>query len=122
MMIEGIPVPGAYIFYLTTKTRKGFYEALANEIVSRIDRGRVLDVGTGSGNLPVEIARRAPNLEIIGIDVSRVLIKIATRTAKREGVESAVGFEVGTAYDLRFEDSYFDLVISSGVIHHLKYP
>ena len=121
-MIKGIPAPGAYIFYLSTKTRKGFYEALAKEIVSKIDQGRVLDVGTGSGNLPVEIAKRAPNLEIIGIDISKVLIKIARGATKREGVQSAVRFELGSAYALRFEDCYFDLVVSSGVIHHLKYP
>ena len=121
-MIEGIPPPGAYIYYLTTKTRKGGYEALANDIVSKMDQGRVLDVGTGAGNLPVEIAKRALNLDIIGIDVSKILIKIATGVAKREGVESVVRFERGSAYDLRFEDCYFDLVISSGVIHHLKYP
>ncbi|NQS88904.1 hypothetical protein HQ584_03840 [Patescibacteria group bacterium] len=32
-MIERIPAPGAYIFYLTTKFRKGFYESLASEII-----------------------------------------------------------------------------------------
>ena len=121
-MIEGIPPPGAYIYYLTTRTRKGGYEALANDIVSKMDQGKVLDVGTGAGNLPVEMAKRAPNLDIIGIDVSKVLIRIATGVAKREGVESVVRFERRSAYDLRFEDCYFDLVISSGVIHHLKYP
>lgn len=121
-MIEGIPAPGAYIFYLTTKTRRGFYESLAKEVVSRISQGKILDVGTGSGNLPVEIAKRAPNLEIIGIDLSKVLIKIARKTAREEGVEGTVRFEVGNACDLKFKDSCFDLVISSGVVHHLKYP
>lgn len=121
-MIEGIPAPGAYIFYLTTKTRKGLYETLSEEIVSKLDSGKVLDVGTGSGNLPMEIAKRAPNLKIIGIDLSKVLIKIARKNAKREGLEDAVRFEVGSTYDLKFEDSYFDLVISLAGLHHLKYP
>ena len=121
-MIEGIPAPGAYIFYLTTKFRKGFYESLASEIVSKISRGKVLDIGTGSGNLAIKIAKRAENLEIIGMDLSKVLIKIARKTAKREGVESKVRFDIGSAYDLNFGNSYFDLVVSTGVLHHLRYP
>jgi len=121
-MIEGIPAPEAYIFYLTTKTRKCLYESLSEEIVSKINQGKILDIGTGSGNLPIEIAKRAPNLKIIGIDISKVLIKIARKMAKRENVENTVKFEVKSAYNLKFEDSRFDLVISLGVVHHLKYP
>lgn len=122
MKIEGIPGPAGYFYYLTTKMRKGFYKALADEIVSKLNSGRVLDIGTGSGNLPIEIAKRAPNLEIIGIDLSKTLIKIARNMARREGVSKSVRFEIGSAYDLKFEDSYFDMVISSVTIHHLKYP
>ena len=122
MKIEGIPGPAGYFYYFTTKTRKGLYEALADEIVSKLNSGRVLDIGTGSGNLPIEIAKRASNLEIIGIDLSKTLIKIARNMAKREGVGKSVRFEIGSAYDLKFEDSYFDMVISSMTIHHLKYP
>ncbi len=122
MKIEGIPGPAGYFYYLTTKMRKGFYKALADEIVSKLNSGRVLDIGTGSGNLPIEIAKRAPNLEIIGIDLSKTLIKIARNMARRESVGKSVRFEIGSAYDLKFEDSYFDMVISSMTIHHLKYP
>jgi len=32
MKIEGIPGPAGYFYYLTTKMRKGFYKALADEI------------------------------------------------------------------------------------------
>ncbi len=122
MKIEGIHGPAGYLYYFTTKTRKGCYETLAQEIISKLNSGRVLDIGTGAGNLPIEIAKREPNLEIIGIDLSKTLIKIARDMAKREGADDTVRFEIGSAYDLKFEDSYFDLVISSGVIHHLKYP
>ena len=121
-IIEQIPGPAAYLFYLSTKTRKGFYESLAQEITSHLNQGRILDVGTGSGNLPIEIAKRAPNLEITGIDLSKVLIKLASRMAKKEGLEKRIRFEVESAYNLSAEDGYFDLVVSSGVIHHLRYP
>lgn len=120
--IEVIPPPGAYIYYLTTKTRKGIYETAAKEIVSKVDSGRILDIGTGPGCLPIEIAKKTPHVEIIGVDASGTLIRIARKSAKRECVEDRIKFEVKSAYDLGFKHDYFDLVVSSGVIHHLKYP
>ncbi|MHC1611053.1 MAG: hypothetical protein ACXQTW_05600 [Candidatus Methanospirareceae archaeon] len=42
MKIEGIPGPAGYFYYFTTKTRKGFYEALADEIISKLKRKDVL--------------------------------------------------------------------------------
>jgi len=122
MKIEGILGLAGYFYYFTTKIRKGLYRTLAEEIISKLNSGRVLDIGTGAGNLPIEMAKRAPNLEITGIDLSETLIKIARNMARREGVGKSVRFEIGSAYDLKFEDSYFDMVISSMTIHHLKYP
>jgi len=122
MKIEGIPGLAGYFYYFTTKTRRGFYKKLAEEIISKLNLGRVLDIGTGVGNLPIKMAKVAPNLEIIGIDLSKVLIKIAKNMARGEGVNDTVRFKMGSAYDLKFEDSYFDMVISSMVIHQLKYP
>lgn len=121
-MIEGIPGAGAYFYYLTTKTRKGFYKSIADEVVSKVEKGKILDIGTGAGNLPIEIAKASENLEIIGIDLSKILLKFAKRDAKENAAENRARFEVGSAYNLSFEDASFDLVISSGVIHHIKYP
>jgi len=47
-VIEGIPAPGAYIYNLMAKRRKGLDELIAKEVLSKVkEGGKILDVGTG---------------------------------------------------------------------------
>ena len=48
---------------------------------------RVLDVGTGSGCIPVAIKKRRPNLEVHALDVSIPALKVARQNARWNGVE-----------------------------------
>jgi ubiquinone/menaquinone biosynthesis C-methylase UbiE len=54
-----------------------FKAAVADEILKKVTSGTVLDVGTGPAHLPIKIADRNLSLEIVGLDVSRDMIKIA---------------------------------------------
>lgn len=96
----------------------GFVEAVARELRS----GKVLDVGTGPGYVPIEIAKRAEGVFVEGIDLTRKLIKIAERNANEAGLSGKIHFEVGNATNMRFEDNSYDMVISTGAMHHWKYP
>jgi ubiquinone/menaquinone biosynthesis C-methylase UbiE len=76
-------------------------------------------LGSGTGYLSIEIARRSPGLQVYGIDLSRRMVKIARRHAK--GVDNA-RFVFGNAAKLPFKDNSIDLVISTGASHHWKTP
>lgn len=121
--IERIPslLASAYV-KATRLVIDSYYRPVAEEIVSSIDKGLILDLGTGPGYLPVEIAKQAPEIKIIGIDLSRKLIKAARSNAARAGVDCRLTFEVGDSGRLRFEDARFDMVISTGMLHSLKDP
>jgi methylase of polypeptide subunit release factors len=47
-----------------------------------MNKGLILDLGTGPGHLPVEIVKIAPEINIIGVDLSRRLIKVAGQTPR----------------------------------------
>jgi len=98
------------------------YEELADDITKEIKYGSILDVGTGPGYLPIEIAKRAPKVKITGIDLTDRMIEIAKKKAENAGVVDQVHFEVGDGNKLRFEDNTYDLVISSASSHHWKNP
>ena len=117
---EAIPTPGA-IFYNATvaKVLRKPETKIANDIVEKMGNGTVLDLGSGTGYLSIEIARRSPGLQVYGIDLSRQMVKIARRHAK--GVDNA-RFVFGNAAKLPFKDSSIDLVISTGASHHWKTP
>lgn len=77
------------------------------------DGARVLDVGCGTGRLARWIAERlGPSGSVVGIDPLEHRISVARSHA------GAVRFEVGQAEDLgAFEDSSFDAVCLSSVLH-----
>ena len=101
---------------------EGYYSQVADEITSNIQQGSLLDLGTGPGYLPVEIVKRAPDINITGVDLSRKLIHMARANAQKAGLSSQLSFEVGNSARLRFGDAVFDMVISTGMLHSLKNP
>lgn len=117
---EAIPTPGA-IFYNATvaKVLRNPEKKIASDVVKEISNGTVLDLGSGTGYLAIEIARTSPTLQVYGIDLGRRMVKIARHHAK--GVPN-VGFVLGNAARLPFGDSSIDLVISTGASHHWKRP
>jgi ubiquinone/menaquinone biosynthesis C-methylase UbiE len=99
-----------------------YYGQVAEEILSNFKSGMILDLGTGPGYLPIEIVRRAPNINIIGVDLSRKLIQMAQANTAKAGLSHLLSFEVGNSAYLRFDDGVFDMVISTGMLHSLKNP
>jgi len=88
-----------------------------------IKKGRVLDIGTGSGLLAIELAKAKDcHFDIIGIDISENMIKKARENARQVGIADRVSFVVSTAAALPFTDSSFDLVVSYASLHHWLEP
>jgi ubiquinone/menaquinone biosynthesis C-methylase UbiE len=82
-------------------------------------KGTILDLGSGTGYLSMEIAKRSTGLKVCGIDLSRQMVKIARRHTK--GVDN-VRFVFGNAAKLPFKDKSIDLVVSTGALHHWRAP
>ena len=85
-MIERIPGPFAAIYEKAARlVIAKYYSQVAGEVVSCLREGLVLDLGTGPGYLPIEIAKKAPLIRCDGIDLSRKLIRLARKNARKEG-------------------------------------
>ncbi len=85
-----------------------------------ITKGRVLDIGTGSGLLAIELAKSKYGklFDIYALDISNDMLNRAISNAKEAGVNSRIKFIHGTAALLPFPDNYFDLVMSYASLHH----
>ncbi|MEM1544900.1 MAG: class I SAM-dependent methyltransferase [Candidatus Methanomethylicia archaeon] len=119
-MPEEIPWPFSRLYdrYVNRVFVKWFKQ-IASEIRDSHISGTILDIGTGPGRLPIEIVKQVPNVKVIGIDISKSMIKIARKNAEKEGIDK-VEFRIGSAYNTGFKDLSVDLVLSTGLIHHLK--
>jgi SAM-dependent methyltransferase len=86
--------------------------------------GKVLDIGCGNGPLTIQIARRYPQAEAIGIDywggAWEYSQRVCERNAEIEGVAERVAFERASAVSLPFDDGAFDVAISNLVFHEVR--
>ncbi|MGI6486052.1 MAG: class I SAM-dependent methyltransferase [Tepidanaerobacteraceae bacterium] len=78
----------------------------------------VLDVGCGTGNFSLKLARMG--LKVTGIDISDNMLKVAENKARAEGL--IIDFINMDAHDMKFEDNSFDAVISMAVIEFICEP
>ena len=72
------------------------------------DGWRVLDVGSGTGSLALEIARRCPRSNVVGVDPSREYVAYASSLSR----DRRVRFETGDAQALALPDASFDACVS----------
>jgi SAM-dependent methyltransferase len=80
--------------------------------------GRVLDVGCGTGSLTFTLADRPHIGAVTGVDLSPEYITHAARYRS----DPRIGFEVGDATALRFDDQCFDHALSLLVLQFIPDP
>ncbi len=79
---------------------------------------RILDVGTGTGFFALILAELGH--EVVGLDISEGMLKVARRKAKQRGLK--VQFKLGDAENLPFKDESFDAVICRHLLWTLPNP
>ncbi|KXT13336.1 hypothetical protein AC579_6034 [Pseudocercospora musae] len=85
---------------------------------------RIIDVGCGTGSITLDLARRAPQGFVLGIDYSEDSVQIARAEAQRQNIPN-VEFLQGDATNLSpISTSYppFDISHSHQVMVHLSDP
>ncbi len=73
----------------------------------------VLDVGCGTGRGLKWIAEREPTVALSGIDPSPEMCKRASRMVPQAKIST------GDGASLAFRDASFDVVIATGIMHHI---
>jgi ubiquinone/menaquinone biosynthesis C-methylase UbiE len=96
------------------------YRDFVRKIIKRNPGGnRILDIGTGSGLLAIELLKTLNSEALItGIDISEDMLSIARRNAAEAGLGSKIDFKVSSAAAMPFSNGSFDIVISNASLHH----
>jgi demethylmenaquinone methyltransferase/2-methoxy-6-polyprenyl-1,4-benzoquinol methylase len=83
---------------------------------------RILDIGCGTGDLTINIARLASKgTEIIGLDYSLPMLEKARQKAVKAGVNQKIRFIEGEASHLPFPNASFDVAAISFAFRNLTY-
>ncbi|MCA9038725.1 MAG: class I SAM-dependent methyltransferase [Planctomycetaceae bacterium] len=84
---------------------------------------RVLDVGTGTALIPIELCLQATEShQIIAIDLAEEMLKLARKNVEEAGLENQVELKLVDAKGLPEELGLFDLVMSNSIVHHIPEP
>ncbi len=75
------------------------------------EKSTVLDIASGKGVSAIFLAKRF-SCEVVGVDLSKDMIKKAANLAKTEMVSDRVAFEVADAEKLPFKTGAFDAILS----------
>lgn len=73
---------------------------------------RILDIGTGSGNLAVAIAHNCPGAEVTAVDRSTEALELAQKNAAKHGVAERIRFLQGDLFEPVGEER-FDFIVSN---------
>lgn len=96
-------------------------DRVEEKLLARLPTGaRVLEVGSGGGQLAVRLAEKRSDLSIVGLDLSPE--QVARASDRARSLAARVRFVEGSAMALPFDDGTFDAVLSVASIKHWPDP
>jgi ubiquinone/menaquinone biosynthesis C-methylase UbiE len=82
----------------------------------------VLDVGTGTARIPIELCKRAPKVEVVAIDLAEHMLDLGKRNIARAGMAERIRLEKVDAKAMPYADGQFGATISNSIVHHIPEP
>jgi len=87
---------------------------------ARFSKARILEVGTGKGQMAIALAKKG--FKVISIDLDKKAQCVAKTSLKAMKLDKLVTLKIMNAERLQYKDDSFDYVISVNFIHHAKNP
>jgi release factor glutamine methyltransferase len=93
-------------------------ELLVENILNLVDTNKhlnILDIGSGSGNISIALAKNIEHCVVTGVDISEDAVLVAAQNSKLNNVESKVKFFVRDIYKFSNEpeQSKYDIIVSN---------
>ena len=96
--------------------------SFAADLLAAGGQGDLLDLGTGTAQIPVELIRQGFEGRIMAADLSISMLEMARLNIEIASVIDRVQLAQADAKDLLFADAYFDCVACNGTLHHFADP
>lgn len=86
------------------------------------DLQATLDVGTGTAQIPIALAARAPAARMVAVDLAENMLELGRRNVARVGLDAAIALLRADAKALPHQDGAFTCVVSNSIVHHIPEP
>lgn len=82
----------------------------------------VLDIGTGTAQIPIELCTRAPGVQIVAVDLAEHMLALAKENVARARLQEHITLEKVDAKAMPWADGRFATTISNSIVHHIPEP
>jgi ubiquinone/menaquinone biosynthesis C-methylase UbiE len=83
--------------------------------------GDVLDLGTGTAQIPIELCRRWSG-EVTGVDLAASMLDLARANVELANLSRRIRLERVDGKSLPYSDGRFGNVMSNSIVHHIPEP
>jgi len=108
------------------------YDAMDHSAVNRVfvedflkvwdGANPILDLGTGTAQIPIALCRREPNARVVAIDLAEQMLLVGQENVRRAGLAERIELQRVDAKGLPFPEAAFGAVISNSIVHHIPQP
>lgn len=87
-----------------------------------VELGDVLDMGTGTALIPIELCQKHEDCRVMAIDMAVNMLDLARYNIELEGLIDRITLAQVDAKEMPYQDSMFKTVMSNSIIHHIPEP
>jgi ubiquinone/menaquinone biosynthesis C-methylase UbiE len=83
---------------------------------------QILDVGTGTALIPIELCRRPGDWHVTAADLAPSMLNVAALNIAAAALGTKIKPQLLDAKELPFRDGQFDVVMTNSILHHIPEP
>lgn len=84
--------------------------------------GDILDLGTGTAQIPIELCHQKPEGRILAVDAAVSMLDIARINVEVAGLRDRITLAQVDAKKLPYREGMFATVMSNSIVHHIPEP
>ncbi|HYW81562.1 MAG TPA: methyltransferase domain-containing protein [Thermoguttaceae bacterium] len=119
---EAMDTPAEAAGYDSMDHREVNQVFVADLLAARPAPGEMLDLGTGTALIPIELCRQDPTARVLAVDVAENMLRLARRNVEQAGLGDRIRLQRIDAKGLPFAEGTFSTVISNSIVHHVPEP
>lgn len=81
--------------------------------LKNIPADTILDVATGTADLAMEATRQLSPRQVIGLDISREMLKLGDKKIISKKLSEVIRLEYGDSENIHYPDNHFDIAMSA---------
>ena len=88
----------------------------------KVPLSNVLDVGTGTAQIPIQLCKTHPDCKVTAVDMAGHMLQLAESNVNKFGFSDRIALSKVDAKGTGYADGEFVCVMSNSIVHHIHEP